>query len=74
VRETPQGLLVQIPPAGFDGNLFFFAVVWNVFLVFWYSIAIASGNWLMWLMAVFATGHLVVGLGLIGGILYMLLG
>ncbi|BAC08651.1 serine/threonine protein kinase [Thermosynechococcus vestitus] len=74
VRESPQGLLVHIPPVGLNASLFFlipFAVAWNGFLVVWYSLAIASG---FWLMAVFATGHLAVGLGLIGGILYRLLG
>lgn len=74
VQQTSQGLVVQVPPVGFNISLLFlvpFTVVWNGFLVLWYTLAIASGNWIM---AIFAIGHLAVGLGLIGTVLYILFG
>ncbi|HEY1066757.1 MAG TPA: hypothetical protein VGE52_11630, partial [Pirellulales bacterium] len=41
--------------------LAFFCVFWDGFLVVWYAIAIGTG---MWFMALFATLHLLVGVGL----------
>lgn len=74
VQETAQGVVVQVPPIGFNISLLFlipFAVAWNGFLVVWYTLALSAGNWFM---AIFATGHLAVGLGLIGTIFYILFG
>ncbi len=74
IRESAQGLVVQVPPIGFNVSLFFlipFAIAWNGFLVVWYSLAIAAGNWMM---VIFATGHLAVGVGLIATILFILFG
>jgi hypothetical protein len=44
-------------------GLAIFAVVWDAFLCFWYSIAF-SGNGMPWIMIVFPLGHVAVGLGI----------
>ena len=41
--------------------LVFFCIIWNGFLVFWYSIALADG---IWIMMVFPLIHVAVGIGL----------
>ena len=38
--------------------LIFFCLIWDGFLCFWYSIALAGGAWIM---AVFALGHTAIG-------------
>jgi serine/threonine protein kinase len=68
---------IILPPAGFNPSLVFlipFAIAWNSFLVMWYGMAIST--WLSggWFMGLFAIGHLAVGLGLIGSILFILFG
>ncbi len=40
----------------------FFCVVWDSFLVFWYSMALRAGA--PWIMVVFPIAHLAVGVGL----------
>jgi len=44
-------------------GLILFCVVWDSFLVFWYSTALAHGN-TPWIAIVFPIGHLAVGIGL----------
>ncbi|PSF32093.1 serine/threonine protein kinase [Aphanothece hegewaldii CCALA 016] len=68
---------IFIPPKGFHVGLIpiiIFAVIWNGFLILWYSIAFATWNNFGWFAAFFATGHLCVGLGLILTIIFTLFG
>lgn len=77
LRETPEMLEILIPPHGFHWGLIpigFFAIAWNSFLVLWYSIAIASWSEFGWFAALFALGHLAVGIGLIWFIVFTLVG
>jgi hypothetical protein len=70
-------LEILLPPAGFNASLLFlvpFAIAWNSFLVMWYGIAIGTWSSGGWFAALFAVGHLAVGLGLIWTILFSLLG
>lgn len=46
-----------------DLALLFFAVVWNAFLVFWYSAVLLMPN-VPWIMVVFPIGHVAVGIGI----------
>lgn len=43
--------------------LILFCIVWDSFLVFWYSMALGHGH-VPWIMVVFPIGHLAVGIGL----------
>jgi serine/threonine protein kinase len=77
VKNTRQMLEILIPPRGFHLGLIpiiTFAIAWNSFLVMWYGIAFATWNSGGWFSALFAICHLSVGLGLIWGILFTLLG
>ncbi|MGC1393345.1 MAG: serine/threonine-protein kinase, partial [Coleofasciculaceae cyanobacterium] len=77
VTQTREILEILIPPRGFHPELIFtifFAIAWNSFLVMWYSNALGSWNSGGWFAALFATGHLCVGIGLIWKILFTLLG
>ena len=70
-------LEIFIPPKGFSLDLLLiigFAVIWNGFLVMWYSIAILNGSFVGLFLAFFALGHLGVGLWLILQILFALFG
>ncbi|MBW4605008.1 MAG: serine/threonine protein kinase [Calothrix sp. FI2-JRJ7] len=76
ITHTEQMLEVVIPPRGFHLALIpliGFAVVWNSFLVVWYSIAFASWNSGGWFAALFAICHLGAGLWLIWQIIFSLL-
>ena len=48
-----------------------FAIAWNAFLVFWYSIALSADA--PWIMIVFPIGHVAVGIGVAKGALAGLL-
>lgn len=68
---------IILPPLGFNISLLFlvpFAIAWNSFLVMWYGMAISTFSFFGWFMGLFAIGHLAVGLGLIGSILFILFG
>lgn len=73
VMQSRQQLEILIPARGFHAGLIpmiGFAIAWNSFLVVWYGAAAsiwASGGWFM---ALFAIGHLGVGIGLIWRILF----
>lgn len=70
-------LEICIPPKGFSIDLLpliGFAIIWNGFLVFWYSISISTWSSGGWFAAFFALGHLGVGLWLILQILFALFG
>lgn len=70
-------LEIFIPPKGFSLDLLpmiGFAVIWNGFLVMWYSNAILSWSSGGWFAAFFALGHLGVGLWLLLQILFALFG
>ncbi|MEP0918244.1 serine/threonine protein kinase [Leptolyngbya sp. DQ-M1] len=73
VRQSRQQLEILIPARGFHAGLIpliGFAIVWNSFLVVWYSGAVAiwaSGGWVM---ALFALGHLSAGMWMIWRILF----
>lgn len=70
-------LEILIPPQGFHVGLIpiiFFATIWNGFLLFWYANALTFWSSGGWFMALFATGHLCVGLGFILNILFTLFG
>lgn len=70
-------LEIFLPPQGFHLGLIpiiIFATIWNGFLVMWYSIAFATWNDFGWFAALFATGHLCVGIGFILNILFTLFG
>jgi hypothetical protein len=70
-------LEIFIPPKGFSLDLLpiiGFAVIWNGFLVMWYSIAILNWSFMGLFLAFFALGHLGVGLWLILQILFTLFG
>lgn len=75
--QTRQTLEIVIPPRGFHFGLLStigFAIAWNAFLVMWYGISLATWDSFGWFMALFAIGHLGVGLSLIWGILFDLFG
>ncbi|MGK7930889.1 MAG: serine/threonine protein kinase [Microcystaceae cyanobacterium] len=66
-------LEIKIPPKGFTIELLpiiGFAVIWNVFLVNWYAMALTTWSSGGWFMAFFALLHLGVGLWLILQILF----
>ncbi|MDJ0594202.1 MAG: serine/threonine-protein kinase [Pleurocapsa sp. MO_226.B13] len=70
-------LEICIPPTGFNIVLLpmvVFAIIWNGFLVNWYSHAIATWSQGGWFAAFFALGHLGVGLWLVLQIWFTLLG
>ena len=75
--KTHNLLEIHIPPKGFSLELLptiGFAVIWNGFLVMWYSIALATWSSGGWFSAFFALGHLGVGVWLIIQILFALFG
>ncbi len=77
VNKKHDYLEIFIPPKGFSLDLLptiGFAVIWNGFLVMWYSIAFATWSSGGWFGAFFALGHLGVGLWLILKILFTLFG
>ena len=77
VTNTRRMLEILIPPRGFHFKLIpliVFAVVWNSFLVMWYGIAFATWSSGGWFAALFAMGHLSVGLFIIWRILFALFG
>lgn len=77
LTHTRQSFEILIPPRGFNLGLIpviGFAIPWNAFLVVWFRIALASWSSFGWFMAVFAIGHLGVGLGMIWAIVFCLLG
>lgn len=77
LTKKAEYLEICIPPAGFSIQLLpiiGFAIFWNGFLGVWYSIAIATWNQGGWLAALFALGHLGVGIWLILSILFALFG
>jgi hypothetical protein len=77
LTKKQDGLEIFIPPKGFSLDLLpiiGFAVIWNGFLVMWYSIAILNGSFVGLFLAFFALGHLGVGLWLILQILFALFG
>ncbi|GFE71766.1 serine/threonine-protein kinase [Chroococcus sp. FPU101] len=70
-------LEIFLPPQGFHLGLItliLFATFWNGFLIFWYSSAFTTWTSGGWFMAIFATGHLCVGLWLILRIFFTLFG
>ncbi len=70
-------LEIWIPPKGFSIDLLpkiVFAIIWNGFLVMWYSISISTWSSGGWFSAFFALGHLGVGLWLILQILFVFFG
>jgi serine/threonine protein kinase len=77
VTNTRQSFEILIPPRGFNLGLIpiiGFAIPWNAFLVVWFRIALASWSSFGWFMAIFAIGHLGIGLGMIWAIVFCLLG
>ncbi|WP_036479738.1 serine/threonine-protein kinase [Myxosarcina sp. GI1] len=77
LNKKAEYLEICIPPVGFSMQLLFmigFATFWNGFLVVWYSIAIATWSQGGWFAALFALGHLGVGVWLILSILFTLFG
>jgi serine/threonine protein kinase len=77
LTNTPEYLEIILPSQGFHIALIstiVFAFVWNSFLVFWYRIALLTWSSSGWFMALFAIGHLGVGLSLTWGILFTLFG
>lgn len=70
-------LEIIIPPEGFSFRVLYviwFAVVWNGFLVMWYSNAILSWSWGGFFAAFFALPFLAIGLVMIPAILFALFG
>ncbi len=77
VTNTSQMLEIVIPPRGFHLGLIpiiLGAIAWNFWLVNWYGISFANWNSFGWFTALFAVGHLVVGLGMIWTIISTLFG
>lgn len=77
VTHTRKALEIVIPPQGFHAGLvplIGFAIAWNSFLVMWYGIAFSTWSTGGWFAALFAIGHLGVGLGLVWAILFTLAG
>ena len=77
LKKENERLEINIPPKGFSLNLLptiVFAIIWNGFLVNWYSHAISNWSSFGWFMAFFAMGHLGVGIWFIIQILFTLLG
>lgn len=79
VKLSRQGdvLEIIIPPRGFHLGLLpniFFGIAWNAFLINWFRIALGGWNSFGWFMALFASGHLYVGLYLIFNVLFTLFG
>lgn len=77
LTKTQQKLEIAIPPKGLCWELLPlvpFAIFWNSFLVLWYGISFATWSSGGWFSALFAIGHLGVGLGLIWSILFTLFG
>ena len=76
IKENER-LEICIPPKGFSINLLpkiVFAIAWNGFLVLWYSHAIINWSSGGWFAALFALGHLGIGVWLIRQILWTLFG
>jgi serine/threonine protein kinase len=70
-------LEIYIPPKGFSLGLLpviGFAIIWNGFLVFWYSIALSTWSSGGWFAAFFALLHVGVGIWLILQILFAFFG
>lgn len=70
-------LEIYIPPKGFSIDLLpkiGFAIIWTGFLGFWYYGAISNWSSAGWFMALFALGHVGVGLWLILQILFAFFG
>ncbi len=70
-------LEIVIPPSGFTLALIptiGFAIAWNTFLVIWYSTALSSFSYIGLGLALFALGHLAIGIRLIFKILFTLFG
>lgn len=77
LKKDRERLEIVIPPEGFNlgvGGKLIFAVPWNAFLIFWYSMALKMWSAWGWFMAIFAIGHLSVGVGLVASILFSLFG
>lgn len=77
LRKNIDSLEIYIPSEGFRLNLIstiLFATFWNGFMLNWYSIAIRDWSSFSLFMALFAIGHLGVGIWLILKILFALLG
>jgi serine/threonine protein kinase len=75
--KTRQTLKILLPPQGFHWGLIpmiGFAIPWNAFLIVWYGGALAMWSSGGWFMALFAIGHLGVGVSLVWGILFTLFG
>ncbi|MDJ0707739.1 MAG: serine/threonine-protein kinase [Leptolyngbyaceae cyanobacterium MO_188.B28] len=68
LTNTSQMLEICVPPRGFYTGLIpviVFAMVWNSFLLLWYTIVSATWNSIGWLLGLFAVVHLAVGFLLI---------
>ncbi|MFM7425997.1 MAG: serine/threonine protein kinase [Elainella sp.] len=77
LTQSRELLEVEIPPMGFHLELIViigFALAWNAFLIVWYAIAVATWSGGGWIGALFALGHLGVGLFLVWSILFTLFG
>lgn len=74
ITQTDETFEFFIPPRGFHPELIFligWAIAWDSFLIVWYGISLATGNLFM---GIFAILHLIVGIGVTGGILFTLFG
>ncbi|MBP0001050.1 MAG: serine/threonine protein kinase [Cyanobacteria bacterium SID2] len=75
LTKSREALEIMIPPKGWCLELIpliGFAILWNGFLVMWYSVAISTWSSGGWFAAFFALGHLGVGFWLIFYILSIL--
>lgn len=75
LTRSRQALTIEIPPLGFRPEMLYvgsFALVWNAFILFWTTTAIASGAPLIF--PLFSLPFWVVGLTMIGGLVYGLVG